>query len=173
MIPHEALDLIKQYEGLHKKLPDGRIAPYLDCVGVATIGIGSIWRLDGTRVEMSDPPITLDHALALLDREIRLKCEPVIARNVFVPLHPLSHGALVSFVYNLGGGAFAGSTLRKVINARAWDRVAPEFMKWRMAGGRVLAGLERRRAAEAAMFLRGVSERQRDAPWAADVQRAA
>jgi lysozyme len=41
-------------------------------------------------------------------------------------------------------------------NGRSWGSVTAEFRKWRMAKGVVLAGLVRRREAEAAMFMRGV-----------------
>jgi lysozyme len=123
---------------------------------VATIGFGSIWRPDGSRVETTDPPITRTEALARLGDEVSRKCEPAVARHITVRLHPLMHGALVSWVHNLGAGALAGSTLKRVVNAGEWGRVRAEFLKWRMAKGVVLAGLVRRREAEAAMFMRGV-----------------
>jgi len=152
----EAIVLICTFEGYERRLPDGRAAPYLCPARVATIGFGSIWRLDGTRVTLADPPITRVEALARLGDEVSRKCETAVARHITVLLHPLMHGALVSWTYNLGAGALAGSTLKRVVNARQWDRVTAEFRKWRMAKGVVLAGLVRRREAEAAMFIRGV-----------------
>jgi lysozyme len=152
----EAIELICSFEGYHRRLPDGRAAPYLDPVKIPTIGYGSIWRLDGTRVEMTDPPITRVEAVARMGDEVSRKCETAVARYITVSLHPLMHGALVSWTYNLGAGALAGANLRKVINARDWGRVTAEFAKWRMAKGVILAGLVRRQEAEAAMFMRGV-----------------
>jgi lysozyme len=152
----EAIDLICSFEGYHRALPDGRAAPYRDPVGIPTIGFGSIWRPDGTRVEMADAPITRVQALARMGDEVSRKCESAVARYITVDLHPLMHGALVSWTYNLGAGALAASTLRRMINARDWGRVPAEFAKWRMAKGVILSGLVRRRAAEAAMFMRGV-----------------
>jgi lysozyme len=152
----EALALIEEFEGCLKKVARDLYAPYLCPAGVPTIGIGSIWRSDGSRVTMSDPAITKAECYALMDRELVKKCEPAVDRLFIPTLHPLSRGALISFVYNCGAGALRASTLRKVINARRWDEVPGEFAKWRTGGGRVLAGLVRRRKAEADLFMRGV-----------------
>src|SRR5262245_28611712 len=105
---------------------------------------------------MSDPPITRVEALARMGDEVSRKCETAVARLITVPLHALMHGALASWTYNLGSGALQGSTLRRLINTGDWGRVPAQFAKWRMAKGIVLAGLVRRREAEAAMFMRGV-----------------
>lgn len=157
-IDPEALALICEREGYLQPLNDGtdRVRPYLCPAGVPTIGFGSIWRMDGSRVAMTDPPITRAEAMALMQREIEAKCVPAVSRLITVPLHPLSHGALLSFVFNLGAGSLKSSGLRRAVNDRRWADVPGEFAKWRMAGGRVLRGLELRRAAEAEMFLRGV-----------------
>lgn len=159
----DALALICEREGYLKPLNDGtdRARPYLCPAGVPTIGFGSIWRLDGSRVAITDPPITRAEAYALMQRELAEKCEPAIARMITVPLHPLSAGALASFVFNLGAGALRSSGLRRAINERRWGDVTSEFLKWRMAGGQILRGLELRRAAEAQMFLRGVDALRR------------
>lgn len=176
-IAPEALALIEEFEGCLRKVGPDLYAPYLDPVKIPTIGIGSIWRLDGTRVEMTDPPISKAQCYALMERELRLKCEPAVDRLILVPLHPISRGALISFAYNCGEGALRGSTLRKVINARQWSAVPGEFAKWRTAGGRVFPGLVRRRAAEADMFMRGVALQrtgvaENDNAWTAIVRAA-
>lgn len=157
MIAPAAVDLICGFEGYHKQLADGRAAPYLCPAYVPTIGYGSIWRADGSRVAIDDLPITRDEAMALMRRELDAKCVPGVARQITTPLHPLATGALVSFVYNLGEGALKTSNLRRAINDRCWDAIPAEFAKWRMAGGRVLAGLARRRAAETDMFIAGLT----------------
>jgi hypothetical protein len=72
------------------------------------------------------------------------------------PAPAVAGSAHLSFVYNCGSGALRASTLRKVISARRWEEVPGEFAKWRTGGGRVLAGLVRRRKAEADLFMRGV-----------------
>lgn len=156
MIADEALALICEFEGYHKKLADGRAAPYLCPARVPTIGIGSTFYEDGRRVTLADPPITRERAMALLAWELR-DCEAAVDRMVSRRLHPLSKGALVSFAFNAGAGALKGSGLLRRVNAGQWRDVPAEFAKWRMGGGVVLAGLVRRRSAEAALFARGVA----------------
>lgn len=156
MIADEALALICEFEGYHKKLADGRAAPYLCPARVPTIGIGSTFYEDGRRVTLADPPITRERAMRLLAWELR-DCEMAVDRMVTRRLHPLSKGALVSFAYNAGAGALKGSGLLRRVNAGQWLDVPAEFAKWRMGGGVVLAGLVRRRSAEAALFARGVA----------------
>jgi lysozyme len=56
--------------------------------------------------------------------------------------------ALIDFAFNLGDGNLAASTLRRKVNEGAWDEVAYQFLRWNRAGGVVLAGLTKRRAAE-------------------------
>lgn len=176
----DALALICEREGYLRPLNDGtdRVRPYYCPASVPTIGFGSIWRMDGSRVAIDDPPITRHAAMALMRREIERKCEPAVSRLITVPLHPLSEGALVSFVFNVGDGALRASGLRRAVNERRWGDVPGEFAKWRMGGGRVLRGLELRRAAEAEMFLRGVREMGSGPAWTgtgwtATVRRAA
>ena len=60
--------------------------------------------------------------------------------------------ALVSFAFNLGLGALGGSSLLRLHKAGSFDAAAGEFGKWTHAAGRVLPGLARRRAAEAALY---------------------
>lgn len=155
----EVLKFICDFEGYIRRLNDGtdRVKPYICPAGYPTIGYGSIWRLDGTRVEMSDPPITRLQATELFMLELSVKCAPAVSRLITARLHELSRGALISFTFNCGEGALKGSTLRKKVNARAWREVPAEFAKWKSGGGRVLPGLVRRRTGEAAMFMRGVN----------------
>lgn len=176
----ESLALICEREGYLKPLNDGtdRVRPYYCPAAVPTIGFGSIWRLDGSRVAIDDPPITRAEAYALMSREIDLKCVPAVDRMITARVHPLSHGALVSFVFNLGAGALKSSGLRRAVNERRWGDVPGEFAKWRIGGGRVLPGLVIRRQREAQMFLRGVNAQRTGAPpasigWSTTIRRAA
>ncbi len=61
--------------------------------------------------------------------------------------------ALVSFAFNVGGRALVRSTLLKLLRAGALSAAADEFLRWTHAGGKVVAGLATRRAAERALFL--------------------
>jgi lysozyme len=60
--------------------------------------------------------------------------------------------ALVSLIYNIGIGNFSESSMLKFINSGEFEKAAGEFSKWRMANGKVINGLERRRGQEAALF---------------------
>ena len=158
MIAREALALIKEFEGYLRQIGGGNVAPYRCPANVPTIGWGSTFYEDRRPVKMTDAPIDRDRATVLLDFELQRVCMPVIAAKCRAPLHPLMHGALVSFTFNVGTGALASSTLLKRINAQRWNDVPKEFRKWTRGGGRVLKGLERRRIAEAALFMAGVAQ---------------
>ena len=69
------------------------------------------------------------------------------------------YDALVSFCYNCGEGNLAKSTLLKKVNAADHVGAAKEFHKWNKGGGKVLAGLTRRRASES-LLLSGHSGRR-------------
>jgi lysozyme len=60
--------------------------------------------------------------------------------------------ALVDFTFNAGGGAFANSTMLKLLNAGNYQGAAAQFDRWDMAGGQVVAGLLRRRQSETQEF---------------------
>lgn len=133
------IELIKQFEGFRAKA-------YLCPAGVATIGYGHTGG-----VAMGDT-IDEDEAEALLEADLR-RFERSVARLVGVPLSQGQFDALVSFTFNLGGGALQRSTLRQKLNRGDYDGAAREFPKWCRAGGVKLAGLLRRRQAEMEMFL--------------------
>lgn len=94
---------------------------------------------------------------AILRRDLNDVVEHVSSK-VKVTLNPYQFGALVSFTFNLGAGNFDKSTLLKKVNAGDYAGAAKEFAKWNKAGGQVLKGLTRRRAAEAALFAGNVPE---------------
>jgi GH24 family phage-related lysozyme (muramidase) len=73
-----------------------------------------------------------------------------VLKLVTVPLEPWQFDALVSFDYNTG--ALGKSTLLKKLNAGDFEGAALEFHRWNKGGGKVLAGLTRRRASEALLF---------------------
>lgn len=69
---------------------------------------------------------------------------PITTQNQF--------DALVSFAYNVGTGNLQDSTLRRKHNAGDYTGAKLEFARWNKAGGKVLNGLTRRRAAEAELY---------------------
>jgi lysozyme len=147
VIPEEALDLVKAFEGC-------RLAPYRDAVGVWTIGYGATYGLDGRRVTAAHPTLSPGEAALLLKRDVA-RFAGAVDRLVKVSIDAPQRGALTSFTFNLGAGALQSSTLLKRVNGLEWDDVPRQFMRWVYAGGRVLPGLLRRRAAEAALWTRG------------------
>jgi lysozyme len=140
-----ALDLICEFEGF-------RATTYFDSAGVATIGYGTT-AAAGVGIEPY-PGLTITKAAAThyLMAAIE-KFEGQIRPHVKVPVTENEWGALVSLAYNIGPGAFIKSTLLRKLNAGDRAGAAAQFLVWNKAGGRVLRGLERRRAAERALFL--------------------
>ncbi len=119
---------------------------------VPTIGYGTTVYPNGKRVGLTDPAVTPAQAAGYLDHDLRA-AEAVVSKLVTAVLSQDAFDALVSFVYNLGQGALAGSTLLKKLNGGDRAGAADEFLRWDHQGGRVLAGLTRRRRAERQLFL--------------------
>lgn len=118
---------------------------------VPTIGWGTIQYPDGRKVAKGDL-IDQGRADRLLAWEVGEKAEGVRAL-VKVPVNSDQFAALVSFAYNVGLGNLGKSTLLKLLNAGDYAGAADEFLKWNKAGGKVLAGLTRRRKSERNLFL--------------------
>jgi len=95
--------------------------------------------------------ITKEGAEELLREDVK-RFEGYVDRLVKVPLTQGQFDALVSFTYNLGPGALEKSTLLDQLNRGDYDSAAEQFGRWVKAGGKTLAGLVRRRAAERALF---------------------
>lgn len=139
MINDNALELIKRFEGL-------RLTAYKCPAGVYTIGYGHT-----NGVQRGQRCTELQAELWLMD-DLR-EAEQAVDYLTRVPLKDNQRGALVLFVFNVGGGNFAASTLLKKLNAGDYDGAASEFIHWNKGGGKVLPGLTKRRQAEAALFL--------------------
>lgn len=144
----DCLALIKKFEGLHRVRKDGDVEAYLCPAGVPTIGYGS-----------TGPDIVMGLVWTVEQCEERF-AEHVedFAKGVSALLtdpERTTQGqfdALVSFAYNLGLGALRKSTLLRKHNARNYAGAEREFGRWVRAGGKVLRGLVRRRAEEAAVY---------------------
>lgn len=167
-MPDEGLELVKSFEGC----PDGdpttvNLDPYLDPIGIWTIGWGHAiadttgrWYTgpeDRAAARAAYPGgITLAQAETLLRADLLDACRDV-QRLVKVPVDDGQFGALVSFAFNLGGGALQSSTLLRMLNGGRPDGAADQFLVWNKArvSGRLeaLPGLTRRRRAERAMFI--------------------
>ncbi|ODV00523.1 MAG: glycoside hydrolase family 24 [Rubrivivax sp. SCN 70-15] len=167
-IPDDAVELIKSFEGI----PDGdprtvNIDPYLDPVGIWTIGWGHAIPAPGggwlrgaanaaTARALYPGGITKAQAELLLRGDL-VDTGRDVQRLVKVPLDDDQFGALVSFTFNLGAGSLGQSTLLRKLNAGDLAGAADQFLAWnkgRVNGQLVvLPGLARRRTAERALFL--------------------
>ena len=136
--------LIQQFEGL-------RLKAYKDSAGIWTIGYGNTTYLDGSKVKKGDE-ITREQA-ELMFKQTANKFALDVAKLIDVCLTQNQFNALVSLAYNIGIGAFKGSTLLKKVNANPNDEsISAEFKRWNRAGGKVLYGLTRRRNEEADLY---------------------
>jgi lysozyme len=133
------LSLTEQFEGF-------RLTAYQDQVGVWTIGYGHT----GPDVTPGQT-ITMAEAQALLAQDVS-SATGCVNTVVAVKLTQQEFDALVDFVFNLGTGAFKGSTMLRDLNGEDFTSAAAQFDFWDRAGGAVVAGLLRRRQAEAALF---------------------
>ena len=137
--------ICRHFEGFYSR-------PYLDPIGIPTIGYGTICYPDGRAVTLRDAAITREQAESFLAHHIRVEVLPVLLRLCPQLDTQGRIAALISWVHNLGAGNLRASTLKRRINARQWDDVPAQIMRWNRAGGAVLRGLKRRRAAEAALI---------------------
>lgn len=141
-----AAALCRPFEGL-------RLKPYICPAGYPTIGYGTVYKPDGSRVTMEHPPITKETAEAWLLHELRHNyLRGVLASSPHLVDYPLVLGAMTDFAYNLGVARYRASTLRKRVNACDWVGARAELLKWTRGGGKVLPGLVKRRQAEARLL---------------------
>lgn len=122
-----------------------RLTAYPDSKGVPTIGWGH------TRGVRLGDTCTHAQADAWLLEDIQ-EAVAAVNRLASVALTQHQFDALVDFTFNAGQGNFASSTMLRKLNAGDSAGADAEFSRWDMCGGAHLAGLARRRAAEAAMF---------------------
>lgn len=147
MVNKATLDLIKGFEGL-------RLNAYVDPATGGepiTIGYGTTIYNGIQKVKLGDK-ITEPQAEVFLQYDINKfaeKIKPLIKKS----LNDNQFGAIVSFTYNVGIGNLTSSTLLKKTNINPNDSsIAMEFAKWNKAGGKVMAGLTRRRQAESNLY---------------------
>lgn len=139
---------------------------YDDPAGHCTIGYGHLVHegpCNGSEPAEFRKGITRERAAELLRADAAVAVAE-IRRRVTVPLTQTRFDALVSFVYNVGTGAFARSTLLKKLNTSDFAAVPDELQKWVRAGGKTLPGLVRRRRAEGKLFAEGSSEKDAMTP---------
>jgi lysozyme len=138
--------LCRRFEGFRSK-------PYICPAGHPTIGYGTVWKPNGTRVTMSDDPISIELANEWLMSELRNNYAiGVLRASPSLIAYPRALAAMTDFAYNLGVARYRASTLRKRVDVDDWEGAKTELAKWVRGGGKVLPGLVRRRQAEAALL---------------------
>ena len=147
------INLIKEFEGC-------MLVAYLCPAGVWTIGIGSTGYIDGKPI---GPGMRISRAKAEKELSDKLASRYEPAVNKLGPLNQNQYDALVSFCYNLGPGIFTGRLQDAILN-KEWKDVANQLLLYNKAtdpktGKKVvLSGLDRRRKAEADLFLTPIKE---------------
>lgn len=124
-----------------------RYDPYQDSAGFWTVGIGhKIVPGDGVARDAAGNYLPIDETLLMTLFETDLMhAENAVRKHVRVPLTQGQFDALADFVYNLGAGAFAGSTLLRRLNEGDYPAAADEFKRWVYAGNMRISGLIERR----------------------------
>jgi lysozyme len=157
-LPEPGIKLIKEFEGCHLK---AYYDPLTNSLPI-TIGWGSTRRKDGSRFMIGNT-ITQDEADDLLYFQLRREFLPALQK---IPhwneMNENQQGALLSFAYNLGAGFYGSSnfnTITRVLREKKWNEVPAALELYRNPGTKVEAGLLRRRRAEGALWVSGLSKK--------------
>lgn len=144
--------LIAEFEGL-------RLSPYYATAeekakGIVTIGYGSTFYPNGTKVKIADPPITKTKAMELLQitaNSFAEKVNDLIKKEV----NQNQFDALVSLAYNIGIGAFKVSSVLRLVNSNPNDpNIKNWFLAWNKQAGKILSGLTARREKEVKLYFK-------------------
>lgn len=122
--------------------------------GTLTIGYGHTDEAGPPQVTIG-MTITKEEADSILAADLE-KVEADVNRVVIAPLNQNQFDALVSFHFNTGALTRRTCSLLMALNHRNYKDAAADFTLYTRAGGKVLKGLVRRRAAEAKLFNEGV-----------------
>lgn len=137
-IGNKGIELIKSFEGLF-------LTAYKCPAGIWTIGYGH------TKGVKQGQQITANKAEEFLREDVAQFEKDVLKQNLKLTQNQFD--ALVSFVFNVGGGNFQKSTLLRKAKVNSNDlSIKDEFLRWNKAAGKVLPGLTRRRQAEANLY---------------------
>jgi lysozyme len=154
MMSERGRRLLAHWEGFERNV-------YLDVAGLPTIGVGHLL----TKDELSSERIVIggdaiDYTLGLTDEQVYEllgqdleRFERVVNDSVEPDLAQHQFDALVSFAFNVGGGAFQQSTLLKRLNAGDFADVPSQLRRWIISGGRIVQGLVNRRENEIKLWL--------------------
>lgn len=152
----KAIEMIKHHEGVRQN-------PYQCPARLWTVGVGHVmFPVQGLlKVDKRDtfqPPAeamrkySMEEVNAILRSDLA-RFEKGVANYCPVPLTQGQFDALVSFSFNVGLGTLQRSTLRQKVIRGDMAGAAEELLKYCMAGGKILKGLQKRRIDERALFL--------------------
>jgi lysozyme len=150
-LTQEEMDAANQAASIASGFEGFSATPYQDVGGVWTYLFGSIYDLAGNRVTANTKAGTRQQGLQLLARDMTNAIVDIV-KVTKVPLNENQLTALADFVYNLGEGTYNGSTLLKRLNSGDYAGAASEIDLFDHAGGKMFAGLLRRRQVETALF---------------------
>jgi lysozyme len=137
-----------------------KLEMYLDSGGAPSIGIGHLLtKLErtsgkiviGTTAVDYREELTEQQCWQLLDQDLS-SAESAVNQAIKVPLNQNQYDALVSFTFNVGNQAFAGSTLLRLLNLGQYDQVPTQLARWNKDNGQVVQGLINRRNKEIALW---------------------
>lgn len=149
-----ACELGRKFEGIEdgNELVPG-LQPYRDPVGLWTIGYGHLLSHD-KNIPCPDITWSMEEAEDALQKGMNQRLI-IVQQLLVVKTTEKQQAALTDFAFNLGVRSLLASTLLRKLNRGDFGGASAEFPKWKFAGGRVLNGLVRRRAAERALFDEG------------------
>ena len=152
----KAVAMIKHHEGVRQK-------PYRCPAKLWTVGVGHVLypeqaklpidQRDAFNIKIEDFRVfSMEEVDAILRADLD-RFERGVERYITAPLTQGMFDALVSFSFNVGLGTLQRSTLRQKLNRGDKEGAAEELLKYCMAGGKILKGLQTRRLDERALFL--------------------
>ena len=147
----EIYNWIKTREGVNVyPVPDGKTKE-----GTQLYSIGLGHQIQPNEVETLKGPLTDQQINDLFKKDFE-KIRVSMNKVIKVPINKNQQLALFSLRYNIGEGAFNGSTLLKHLNANDFKKAELEFGKWRIFEGKINKGLVNRRELERQLFIKPV-----------------
>lgn len=155
-VSDRAITMIKHHEGVRQK-------PYRCPAKLWTIGVGHVLYPDQGKMKIDqrdsvplkpedNRTFTMEEVDGILKSDLQ-RFERGVATYCPVELTQGQFDALVSFAFNVGLGTLQRSTLRQKVLRGEMEDAADELLKYCMAGGKILRGLQNRRKDERAVFL--------------------
>jgi len=155
-VSEKCMKLIRHHEGVRQKA-------YRCPANLWTIGVGHVMYPEQGKLKLEDRmsiPLRPEDARVFSMEEVDgilrsdlNRFERGVEQYITVPLTQGMFDGLVSFSFNVGLGTLQRSTLRQKLNRGDKEGAAEELLKYCMAGGKILKGLQNRRIDERALFL--------------------